>query len=155
MYPEDLRYHEGHTWVRQEGDEATIGITQYATDEMGEIIFAELPDEGTQIERDEVFGNVESAKAVEDLLAPVSGTVLRRNEAVLDAPETINEDPYSEGWLIVVRMEDESSLDNLLTVTEYRAHIDEAEEAEEEAEEEEAEEEELPAFDDEEGGDLG
>jgi glycine cleavage system H protein len=152
MYPEDLRYHEGHAWVRQEGDEATIGISQYAADEMGEIIFAELPDEGTEIERDEVYGNVESAKAVEDLIAPVSGTVLRRNEAVLDAPEAINEDPYGEGWLIVVRMEDESAPDNLLTAAEYRAHIDEGEEAEEEeAGEGEAEEEdELPALDDEE-----
>ena len=152
MYPEDLRYHEGHAWVRQEGDEATIGISQYAADEMGEIIFAELPDEGTEIERDEVYGNVESAKAVEDLIAPVSGTVLRRNEAVLDAREAINEDPYGEGWLIVVRMEDESAPDNLLTAAEYRAHIDEGEEAEEEeAGEGEAEEEdELPALDDEE-----
>jgi glycine cleavage system H protein len=155
MYPEDLRYHEGHAWVRQEGEEATIGVTQYATEEMGEIIFAELPDEGTEIERDEVFGNVESAKAVEDLLAPVSGTVVRRNEAVLDAPETINEDPYGEGWLIVVRMEDESSLDSLLSATEYRAHIDEAEEEADEEEAEVEEEEELPAFEEEEGGDLG
>ncbi len=157
MYPEDLRYHEGHAWVRQEGEEATIGITRYAADEMGEIIFAELPEEGTEIERDEVFGNVESAKAVEDLLAPLSGTVLRRNEAVLDAPETINEDPYGEGWLLVVRMDDESSLDNLLTAAEYRAHIDESEETEEEVEEAEVEEEEeeLLAFDDEGGGDLG
>ena len=152
MYPEDLRYHEGHAWVRQEGDEATIGVTQYAADEMGEVIFAELPEEGTEVERDEVFGNIESAKAVEDLTAPVSGTVLRRNEAVLDTPETINEDPYGEGWLIVVRMEDETTLDTLLTSAEYRAHIDEAEEAEEEeeVEGEEEEEEPLPDFVDEE-----
>jgi glycine cleavage system H protein len=152
MYPEDLRYHEGHAWVRQEGEEATIGVSQYAADEMGEIIFAELPDEGTEIERDEAFGNVESAKAVEDLVAPVSGTVIRRNEAVLDSPETINEDPYGEGWLIVVRVDDESSLDGLLTAKEYRAHIDEGEDAEEEEGEEalEEEEDELPELEEEE-----
>jgi glycine cleavage system H protein len=141
MYPEELRYHEGHAWVREDGEELTIGISQYASEEMGEIIFAELPEEGTEIERDEPYGSVESAKAVEDLVAPVSGTVLRRNETVIDAPETINDDPYTEGWLIVVRAEEDGGLESLLTAEEYRAHVG-APEAEEEAAEEEEEEEE-------------
>jgi len=141
MYPEELRYHEGHAWVREDGEELTIGVTMYAADEMGEIIFAELPEEGTEIERDEAYGSIESAKAVEDLIAPVAGTVVRRNEAVLDAPETINEDPYTDGWLIVVRADEDAGLDSLLTAEEYRAHVG-APEAEEEAEEEEEEQEE-------------
>jgi len=151
MYPEELRYHEGHAWVRQDGDELTVGLTQYAVDEMGEIIFVELPEEGAELERDEPYGSVESAKAVEDLIAPVSGEVVRRNDAVVDAPETINEDCYGEGWLIVVRS-DEENTENLLTAGEYRSHIDEDEDEEplEDAEEEEEEEEELPSFDDEE-----
>jgi glycine cleavage system H protein len=154
MYPEELRYHEGHAWVREDGEELTIGVSQYASEEMGEIIFAELPEEGVEIERDEPYGSIESAKAVEDLIAPVSGTVVRRNEAVIDAPETINDEPYAEGWLIVVRAEEDGGLDSLLTADEYRAHVgapdveEEAEEAEEE--EEEADEDEELGFDDDE-----
>ena len=142
MYPEELRYHEGHAWVREDGEELTIGVSQYASEEMGEIIFAELPEEGTEIERDEPYGSIESAKAVEDLIAPVSGTVVRRNEAAIDAPETINDEPYGEGWLIVVRAEEDGGLDSLLNADEYRAHVG-APDAEEEAEEAEEEEEEL------------
>lgn len=148
MYPEELRYHEGHAWVRQDGDELTIGLTQYAVDEMGEIIFVELPEEGTEIERDEPYGSVESAKAVEDLVAPVSGEVIRRNESVLDAPEAINDDCYGEGWLIAIQSSEEG-LDNLLTANEYRSHIDE-DEADEEIEDEETDEEELPSFEEDE-----
>ncbi|MBM3473034.1 MAG: glycine cleavage system protein GcvH [Armatimonadetes bacterium] len=141
MYPEELRYHEGHAWVREDGEELTIGVSQYASEEMGEVIFAELPEEGTEIERDEPYGSIESAKAVEDLIAPVSGTVVRRNEAVIDAPETINDEPYGDGWLIVVRAEEDGGLDSLLTADEYRAHVG-APDAEEDAEEQEEEEEE-------------
>jgi len=142
MYPEELRYHEGHAWVREDGEELTIGVSQYASEEMGEIIFAELPEEGVEIERDEPYGSIESAKAVEDLIAPVSGTVVRRNEAAIDAPETINDEPYGDGWLIVVRAEEDGGLDSLLTADEYRAHVG-APDAEEGAEEEEEAEEEL------------
>jgi len=141
MYPEELRYHEGHAWVREDGEELTIGVSQYASEEMGEVIFAELPEEGTEIERDEPYGSIESAKAVEDLIAPMSGTVVRRNEAVIDAPETINDEPYGDGWLIVVRAEEDGGLDSLLTADEYRAHVG-APDAEEDAEEQEEEEEE-------------
>ena len=149
MYPDELRYHEGHAWVRQDGDELTVGLTQYAVDEMGEIIFVELPEEAAELERDEPYGSVESAKAVEDLIAPVSGEVVRRNNAVLDAPETINEDCYGEGWLIVVQS-DEENTENLLTAGEYRSHIDEDEDEEPLEDAEEEEEDELPSFDDEE-----
>lgn len=147
MFPEELRYHEGHAWVRDDGEELTIGISQYAADEMGEIIFADLPEEGTQIERDEPYGSIESAKAVEDLIAPVSGTVVRRNEAVIDAPETVNEEPYGDGWLIVVRPDDDSGLDSLLSAEEYRAHVGAPDTDEEEEEEEEEEDEEDEDFD--------
>jgi len=156
MYPEELRYHEGHAWVREDGEELTIGVTMYAADEMGEVIFAELPEEGTEIERDEPYGSVESAKAVEDLVAPVSGVVLRRNEAVIDAPDTINDDPYTDGWLIVVRADEDGGLDSLLTAEEYRAHVgapdteEDTAEAEEEEEEEFEEEGSLADFDEDE-----
>lgn len=152
MFPDELRYHEGHAWVREDGEELTIGVSQYASDEMGEVIFAELPEEGTELERDEPYGSIESAKAVEDLIAPVSGTVVRRNEAVLDAPETINDEPYGEGWLIVVRAEEDGGLDSLLSAEEYRAHVGapDAEEAAEEEEEEEVEEDEELGFDEDE-----
>ncbi|MBM3500104.1 MAG: glycine cleavage system protein GcvH [Armatimonadetes bacterium] len=151
MFPDELRYHEGHAWVREDGEELTIGVSQYASDEMGEVIFAELPEEGTELERDEPYGSIESAKAVEDLIAPVSGTVVRRNEAVLDAPETINDEPYGEGWLIVVRSEEDGGLDSLLSAEEYRAHVGapDAEDAAEEEEEEVEEEEELQFDEDE------
>jgi len=147
MFPEELKYHEGHAWVREDGEELTIGISQYAADEMGEIIYADLPEEGTQIERDEPFGSIESAKAVEDLIAPVSGTVIRRNDAVLDAPETVNEEPYGDGWLIVVRPDEDAGLDSLLSAEEYRAHVGASEIDEDVEEEEEEEEEEDEEFD--------
>ncbi|MGQ9730880.1 MAG: glycine cleavage system protein GcvH [Candidatus Zipacnadales bacterium] len=151
MYPEELRYHEGHAWVREVDDELIIGVSEYAAEEMGEIIYADLPEEGTELERDEPYGSIESAKAVEDLIAPVSGEVIRRNEAVLDAPEMINEDCYGEGWLIAVRASDDSGFESLLTAEEYQAHIgitDEEEEIEEEEEDEE--EEDIIDFEDEE-----
>lgn len=123
MYPDELRYHEGHAWVRQDGDELTVGVSQYAVDEMGEIIFAELPEEGYEFEREEPYGSIESAKAVEDLIAPVTGEVIRVNDEAGDAPETINEDCYGEGWLVVVKVADEADVDDLLTADEYRVHV--------------------------------
>ena len=131
MELDDLRFDESHTWVRDEGEELVIGITDYAQDELGEIIFVELPDVGTEITRGEAFGSIESAKAVEDLIAPVSGTVTRRNEDVLDEPETINEDPYGEGWLIAVKPSEEYNPSDLLTYEQYLATLELAEEEEE------------------------
>ncbi len=131
MELDDLRFDESHTWVRDEGEELVIGVTDYAQDELGEIIFVELPDVGTEITRGEAFGSIESAKAVEDLIAPVSGTVTRRNEDVLDEPETINEDPYGEGWLIAVKPSEEYNPSDLLTYEQYLATLELAEEEEE------------------------
>ncbi|HJN14914.1 MAG TPA: glycine cleavage system protein GcvH [Armatimonadota bacterium] len=138
MYPDDLKYHEGHAWVREDGDEVTIGISQYATDEMGEIIFAELPEVGTELERDEPYGSVESAKAVEDLIAPVDGEVTGVNDDAGDAPETINEDPYGEGWLITVKLAEDSGLDSLLPPGEYKAHIGESDDEDEDGDDDDA-----------------
>ena len=133
MNLDDYRFDEGHAWVREEGDELIIGISDYAQDELGEIIFVELPEVGTEIKRGEPFGSVESAKAVEDLIAPVSGVVTRRNDEVIDEPERINEDPYGEGWLIAVKPSEDYNPDDLLTHEQYLAtlELEEEEEADE------------------------
>ena len=115
-YPEDLKYHKEHMWVRGDG---TIGITFYAQDQLGEIVFIEMPDAGTDIEAGESFGEVESRKSVSDLYAPVTGTIKKVNSEVVDAPETINEDPYGKGWVATVDIGDPGELDNLLSAAEY------------------------------------
>jgi len=115
-YPEDLKYHREHMWVRDDG---TIGITFFAQDQLGELVFIEVPDAGTNIEAGEAFGEVESRKSVSDLYAPVSGTIKEVNEEVVDAPETVNEDPYGKGWVAIIEMGDRGELDNLLTAAEY------------------------------------
>jgi glycine cleavage system H protein len=135
MNMDDLRFDEGHAWVREEGEELVIGISDYAQDELGEIIFVELPEVGTQITRGEPFGSIESAKAVEDLIAPVSGTVTRRNDEVIDEPKTINDDPYGEGWLIAVKPAEPYDPSELLTYEQYLSTLDIEEEEEEEEEE--------------------
>ena len=119
-YPDDLRYHREHDWARVEGDEATLGITWYAQDALGEIVHYEPPEEGSAVAKDESYGEVESVKAVSDLISPLSGEVVAVNEALADAPETINEDPYGEGWLIRIRLTDPAEVDTLLDVTTYR-----------------------------------
>ncbi len=116
-FPEDLKYHKEHMWVREDG---TIGITDYAQEQLGEIVFIEVPDGGTAIEAGEPFGEIESRKSVADLYAPVSGTIKEVNSEVVDAPEIINEDPYGKGWIAVVEISDPSELDNLLTAAEYK-----------------------------------
>jgi len=150
MELDDLRLDESHTWVRDEGDELVIGITEYAQDELGEIIFCELPEVGTEITRGEPFGTVESAKAVEDLVAPLSGKVTRRNDDVVDAPETINEDPYGEGWLIAVKPSEEYDPNELLTYEQYMSTLELAEEEDEDLEELDLEEDEDLFFDEDE-----
>ena len=116
-------YHEEHTWVRMEGDEAVVGITDYAQDEMGDIIFLELPEEGAAVAEGEVFATIESAKAVQDLIAPLSGEVVRRNDDLLDAPEITNEDPYGDGWLIALAPEEGFDPGSLLSEEEYQQVI--------------------------------
>ena len=108
--PEDLQYTKSHEWVRIEGDTATIGITDHAQDELGDVVFVELPDEGATFDAGESFGTVESVKAVSDLYAPVGGEVVEVNSALEDAPENINEDPYGEGWIVKLRTTDEADL---------------------------------------------
>jgi glycine cleavage system H protein len=120
-YPDDLRYHAEHDWARIEGDEATLGITWYATDSLGELVHYEAPEEGATISKDASYGEVESVKAVSDVIAPLSGEILAVNAAVVDAPETVNEDPYGEGWLVRIRMSDPGEVEQLLDADAYRA----------------------------------
>ena len=112
--PTDLRYTRDHEWVRVAGDEATVGITQYAADQLGDIVFVELPDEGRDLEEAKAFGVVESVKAVSDLFAPLTGTVTSINGALAANPELVNSDPYGDGWMIKIRLSDTSEMDDLL-----------------------------------------
>jgi glycine cleavage system H protein len=124
-YPDDLRYHREHDWARVEGDEAVLGITWYAQDSLGELVHYEAPQVGAQVAKDGTYGEVESVKAVSDVVAPLSGEILAVNEKVVEAPETVNEDPYGEGWLVRIKLSDPSELDALLDVAAYRAVVDE------------------------------
>jgi len=119
-YPEDLRYHPEHDWARIEDAEATFGITWYAQDALGEVVFFDPPEVGTQVTRDQAYAEVESVKAVSDVFAPLSGEVVEVNDGLGDSPEKINEDPYGEGWLVKVRLSDTSELDALLDVNAYK-----------------------------------
>ena len=124
-YPDDLKYHREHDWARLDGDTATLGITWYAQDALGEIVHYEPPDVGSSLARDESYGEVESVKAVSDLVAPLSGEVVEVNQAVVEAPETINSDPYGKGWLVQVRLSDSGELDDLLDVQAYKQLLEE------------------------------
>lgn len=125
--PDDLRYAKSHEWVRDNGDgTATIGISDFAQDELGDVVFVELPEVGTMLEAGEDFGVVESVKAASDIYAPISGEVVEANEVLEDSPETINESAYEEGWLIKVSIGDAAELDNLLDAAGYQAMVDEA-----------------------------
>lgn len=123
-YPDDLRYHPAHDWARVDGDEATLGITWYAQDSLGDLVHFEPPDVGATIAKDGVYGEVESVKAVSDLVSPLSGEVLEVNEKVVDAPETVNDDPYGEGWLIRIRMSDAGEVEALLDASGYQASLE-------------------------------
>jgi glycine cleavage system H protein len=123
-YPDELRYHPEHDWARIEGDEATLGITWYAQDSLGELVHYEAPAVGATLTKDTSYGEVESVKAVSDVVAPLSGEVIAVNEKVVDEPETVNEDPYREGWLVRVRMSDQGELDVLLDAAGYRKLLD-------------------------------
>jgi glycine cleavage system H protein len=119
-YPEDLRYHPEHDWARVEGDVATLGITWYAQDALGEIVHYEPPEEGSSLAKDESYGEVESVKAVSDVVSPLTGEVVEVNAKVVEEPEIINDDPYGEGWLVRVRLTDAAEVDELLDVAAYR-----------------------------------
>jgi glycine cleavage system H protein len=122
-YPEDLKYHPEHDWARIEGDEAVLGITWHAQDALGEVVHFEPPAVGARIVKDSSYGEVESVKAVSDLIAPLSGEVLEPNERVVEAPELVNEDPYGEGWLVRIRLSDPAEAASLLDAEAYRRLI--------------------------------
>jgi glycine cleavage system H protein len=119
-YPEGLKYHAEHDWARIEGDEATMGITWFAQDALGELVHFEAPEAGSTVTKDASYGEVESVKAVSDVIAPLSGEILEVNAKVVEAPETVNEDPYGEGWLIRIRLGDPSEVEALLDVAAYK-----------------------------------
>jgi len=119
-YPPELKYHSEHDWARIDGDEAVLGITWFAQDALGELVHYEAPDEGSTVTKDQPYGEVESVKAVSDVIAPLSGEVLEVNRKVVDEPETVNEDPYGEGWLIRIRLSEPSEVDALLDAEAYK-----------------------------------
>ena len=119
-YPEDLKYHAEHDWARIEGDTATFGITWYAQDALGEVVFFDPPEVGTSVSKDQAYAEVESVKAVSDVVAPLSGEIVEGNEGLSDSPENVNSDPYGEGWMVKVRLSDQSELDQLLDVNQYK-----------------------------------
>ena len=122
-YPDDLKYHPEHDWARIEGEEAALGITWFAQDSLGELVHYEAPAVGSAVAKNESYGEVESVKAVSDIVAPLSGEVLEVNQKVVDAPETVNEDPYGEGWLIRIRLSDPAEADALLEADAYREFL--------------------------------
>ena len=123
-YPDDLKYHAEHDWARIEGDSATFGITWYAQDALGEVVFFDPPKVGAQVSKDQAYTEVESVKAVSDVIAPLSGEVTEVNDGLGDKPETINEDPYGEGWLVKVKLSDPSEVESLMDSTEYQATLE-------------------------------
>jgi len=122
-YPDDLKYHSEHDWARVDGDTATLGITWYAQDQLGEVVFFDPPEVGKTIAKDEPYAEVESVKAVSDVIAPVSGEIVEVNEALKDAPEQINDDSYGDGWLVKVKLSDPSELDALMDAKSYRESL--------------------------------
>ena len=123
-YPDDLKYHPEHDWSRVEGGEATLGITWYAQDSLGEVVFFEGPEIGSEVSKDQPYAEVESVKAVSDVVAPLSGEVIAVNDTLADAPEAINADPYETGWLIRIRLSDPSEADSLMDAAAYAASLE-------------------------------
>ena len=122
-YPEDLRYHPEHDWARIDGEEATFGITWYAQEALGEVVFFEPPEVGSEVTKDEAYAEVESVKAVSDVIAPLSGEIIAVNEEAGESPEAINEDPYGKGWMVKVKLTDTAELDELMDVAAYKSML--------------------------------
>ena len=141
-FPEDLRYSESHEWIKSEGGNVNVGITDYAQDQLGDIVYVELPEVGKTLAQGAVFGSVESVKAVSDVYAPVSGTVLEINDLLPDNPETINDDPYGDGWMIRVEMTDTDDLKDLMTAEEYAEYVEQQKKEDDDEDEEDEEDEE-------------
>lgn len=127
MYPADLRYDKEHAWVRADGETAVVGISDFAQDQLGEVVYVDLPQSGDEVVAGETFGEIESVKSVSELFSPVSGEIVKVNDDLADAPEAVNEDCYGEGWMVQVKMSDPAELDNLLSGEDYEAFL--AEEA--------------------------
>jgi glycine cleavage system H protein len=125
MYPSDLKYDKEHEWVRLEGDVAIIGISHFAQNQLGEVVYVDLPSEGDSVNAGEAFGEIESVKSVSELYSPADGEIVKVNAALSDAPEVVNEDPYGEGWMIQVKLADPSQIDGLLSAEEYEAFVSE------------------------------
>lgn len=124
-FPKELRYSKEHEWARAESNIVTVGITDYAQDSLGDVVYIELPQEGSAVTKDETFGVVESVKAVSDLYSPVSGKVIEVNDALIDSPEVINDDPYGDAWMIKVEISNPAEIDDLLTADEYKEFVEE------------------------------
>jgi glycine cleavage system H protein len=122
-YPDDLKYHSEHDWARVEGDEAVLGITWFAQDALGELVHYEPPEDGAEVDQGSAYGEVESVKAVSDVIAPLSGTIVAVNRKVVDEPETVNEDPYGDGWLVRIKLRTPSEADELMDAESYKAFV--------------------------------
>ena len=122
-YPDDLLYHADHDWARVEGEQATLGITWYAQDQLGEVVFFEMPEVGKEVRQDEPYAEVESVKAVSDVIAPLSGQIADVNQMLSDKPETINEDPYGQGWLVKIKLSDPSEAESLMNADTYQGTL--------------------------------
>jgi glycine cleavage system H protein len=125
MYPEDLKYHKEHTWVKASGKKATIGITDYAQDALGDIVYIDLPDVDTTVEANSEIGEIESTKATSSIISPISGRVIEVNDELSESPEIINEEPYGKGWIAIFEIEDKSELDDLMDASEYEKYVEE------------------------------
>ncbi len=124
IHPANLKYTKSDEWVRVEGNEATIGISDYAQDQLGDIVYIELPWDGQALTHEEKFGDIESVKATSELISPLSGEVIKANEALKDNPELINDSPYEEGWMLVVKLSNPAELDNLMSAADYEAYLE-------------------------------
>jgi glycine cleavage system H protein len=149
-FPEGLKYSKEHEWVLVEGSSATIGITEYAQEELGDIVYVELPEVGEKVVKDDPFGAVESVKAVSDVYAPVSGTVLEINDVLPENPETINDDPYGDGWMIRVELTDKDDLKDLMDADEYAEYVAQQKDEDDDEDDEESEEDDTEEEEDEE-----
>ena len=125
MNPEDLKYHKEHSWVKIDGNRATVGITEYAQESLGDIVYMDLPDVDTSVDADGEIGEIESTKATSSVVSPVSGTIVKVNTELEDAPETINEDPYGKGWIVVIEMDNAKELSSLMDAEEYGKFVEE------------------------------
>ncbi len=121
--PADLKYTKEHEWARRDGDVVTVGITEYAQGELGDVVFVELPQVGDSVEMDDTFGTIEAVKAVADLFSPLSGEVVEINESLSDDPEKVNKDPYGDGWMVKIKMSDASQWDEMMSAEDYKEHI--------------------------------